>query len=511
MAEPVFHRIHPLTIVVELGRVIRQFALLILFLGFQFFTGSLGQEAGFEVLGTALGAVVLIPAVLRYYSFGYAIHQGKLLVKSGIITKNLRTIPLDRIQNINFTRSLVHRLVGLVDLDIETASSAKAEASISALTDEQARILKAQLLRETPKLTSFVHDEMRKKVVYKPSNWELFLVGASENRLPAMIAAVAGLGIFGNSIENFIEKIVQNFAGVTNQLGKGWVLWTTLLVLMLLVGWIVSIVATFIKYYGFELTEDGDGKLKRTYGLINHIENVLPLNRLQTVVYRQNILQKYLKIGKLYASTAGGFGEQKKESGQAEIQQSPLLTPVVRDDAFPALLRTSFLDVDVVDPAWNRVGKKTILRHLRSTVTPALILGIVPNFVPNLIAGRGLRFTFIWQSPAVFFGVLALGLFAGAMHYRFAKWADLHDILISASGWIWHRRHYLPVSKVQAVGVRQSPVQRFLGLATIELSSAAPTFQTTEIDDLPADKVEELAYSVHDRSGRGRDSLVDGF
>ena len=507
MADPVWNRIHPLTILIELARAVQRLFLAFIIIGFNLFFGGGGDSIAMELVTGVLGFAVIIPALARYYTFGYAINKGKLLVRSGVITKNLRTIPLDRIQNINLTRNLLHRMLGLVDLEIETASSAKAEASISALTEEQAKILKAQLMREAPKLTSFVHEEKNKKVIYSPSNWELFLVGASENRLLAMIAALVGLSYLGPQLGDNIEQNAGQLQSVLGEWARGWVFGVMIVLGLFLFGWIVSIVSTFVKYYGFELTEESQGRLKRTYGLLTNIENVLPLRRVQTVVYRQNLLQKKLNICKLFVSTAGGFGGEKKDDGTPQVQQSPLLTPVLSSDAFPKMIKVVLPNADVSDPEWKPVSPKTILRHIRSTLIPALILGGAAGWWVALDGS----WKFSWQNIAAPFAILLIGLFTGYIHSRYAKWALIHDIVISRTGWLSQRRNYLPTDKVQAVTVRQSPIQRAFGLSTIDFSSAAPTFQNTEIDDLTAQDAESLAYAVHERSRKGHDTLVDGF
>ncbi len=465
-----------------------------------FFSGG-SAESNFEMIAAGLGVIVVIPAVIRYFTFGYAISQGNLLIKSGLLTINTRTIPLDRIQNINLSRSIFHRLLGLVDLDIETASGSKAEASISALTEEQAKILKAQLMRQAPKLTSIINEERNKVVIYKPSFYELFLAGASENRLAAILAAVAGLNIFGqNTIENFVERHGKNIVQFQN-VNKNVVLVGAIAFAgLMLVGWITSIVGTFFKYYGFELTEEGEGRVKRSYGLFHQIENVLPLKRIQAVVYQQNPLQRWLKISKLFVSTAGQMGHAKKsEEGQVQVAQSPLLTPVLKQESYKMLLKLVLPQYEPDEETRYRISKATIFRHVRSGIMISLILA-------------GVSIPFIkWGAAGVFASLLLLHTLAGWLYYRNAYYSDSNDIIMSGHGWFTHRQFFLPTNKVQAVTVRQSPAQRALKLASVDFASAAPTFQSTVIEDGLVENIAELAQSVHQRSRSGRDSLLDGF
>ena len=60
---------------------------------------------------------------LEYISFTYELAQNELIIRSGIITRHTIVIPYLRIQNINSTRTLLERLVGLATLQIETAGT----------------------------------------------------------------------------------------------------------------------------------------------------------------------------------------------------------------------------------------------------------------------------------------------------------------------------------------------------------------------------------------------------
>lgn len=499
LTAPVFHRLHPLTVIVDLPRVLKQFLLVIVIAVAQMFRGGINGETQFEFYAAALGGIVVVPALLRYFSFAYAVHDGNLLIKSGIITKNLRTIPLDRIQNINLSRNLVHRVLGLVDLEIETAVGTKAEASISALGEEQAHVLRAQLLGQRPTVYAPHLAERQKTVVYKPTQLELFLAGASENKAGAILAAIAGLGILQPVLQNLIQDEAKLMFKRSFQLPtSGWLIGFAAFGAFVLFGWLTSIVSTFVKYYGFEITEE-PGQLKRSFGLFNHVENVLPLRRIQTVHVSRNFLQAWLGICKIMVATAGGFGHHQRGQEHTQITESPLLTPVARNDAVPMLLERVMPECLDESTPWNPVSPKTILRNLRSSLLLSL-----------LVAG-GLAFVIKWWAIAVFVGFMGLGALFGWMHLKFGAWRKTGGLLSTRAGWLKRQWNHLPVNKVQCVAVTQSPAQRSLGLASLQFSSAAVAFQLTQIEDLDATSAFDLARLVHDESHKAKDSLLDGF
>ncbi|MCX8162990.1 MAG: PH domain-containing protein [Candidatus Micrarchaeota archaeon] len=60
---------------------------------------------------------------LEYVSFTYELAEHELIIRYGILTRHTIVIPYHRIQNINSSRSLIERLIGLATLVIETAGT----------------------------------------------------------------------------------------------------------------------------------------------------------------------------------------------------------------------------------------------------------------------------------------------------------------------------------------------------------------------------------------------------
>lgn len=65
---------------------------------------------------------------IEYMSFTFELADHEFIIRQGVITRHTTVIPYNRIQNINTTRTLTERLMGLATLQIETAG---ANASVS--------------------------------------------------------------------------------------------------------------------------------------------------------------------------------------------------------------------------------------------------------------------------------------------------------------------------------------------------------------------------------------------
>ena len=91
------------------------------------FVVYLGPADGSSVLGWPLGIGLLIFAgfvVVKYLTWTYThfvLTDRRVISRSGIVSKRGTEIPLERINNIDFHQSLLLRMIGAGDLDIESA------------------------------------------------------------------------------------------------------------------------------------------------------------------------------------------------------------------------------------------------------------------------------------------------------------------------------------------------------------------------------------------------------
>ncbi|MEX2244005.1 MAG: PH domain-containing protein [Fimbriimonadaceae bacterium] len=470
MSEPVFRRLNPLTIFLELARVIGRF---IYFLVFIFFVPGSGGDFVYE----AIGIFVVIAAIARYLSYSYAVHDGHLIIKSGIVTRNNRTIPLSRIQNINLQRNLIHRIFGLVDLKIETAAGAQAEASLSALSNAEGEALKTELTQGVKKEVGIEETAPKAKgrTVYRISSTELFLTGATENRALAMVGAVfGGSFVFYDQLSAMVEKIIPNF-------GQGWVGIAVFGFVIFLVGWVLSIVSAVLTYGNFELTLE-EGKLRRHYGLVNQIESVVPLPRVQVVRMSESLFQRMLHFCKLYVETAGSFEKQ-------DMGGSSLVCPLLEMDKQADVVRTVLPGRPVDTVRWRSVSPKTAnIYARRSLLVFALMIG-----------GSSVYFGLeaLWALiPAVMLSALL-----GWAHYRTTGYDDKPNLLATRYGVVSRRTMYVPPEKVQSVFVSQSPLQRRYEVSTVLVHTAAASGGgSASVIDLPDQTAGELAHSLHRRS-----------
>ena len=122
-------RLHPASILFDIARYARIFAwpALIAFIG-----GPRGGPPGmgrwnydttpFETWLWVLVLPSLGLSIVRYLTFRVRYEPNELVIRSGLLFRNVRHIPYARVQNLDAVQNVFHRALGVADVRIETGS-----------------------------------------------------------------------------------------------------------------------------------------------------------------------------------------------------------------------------------------------------------------------------------------------------------------------------------------------------------------------------------------------------
>lgn len=112
--------------------------------------GALGLPR-WTVTGVAAGLFGVIPlamAPLQYRRWSYAIRERDVLIESGVVWRVRRSIPRARVQHVDIRSGPIDRMLGVVEVELHTAGSVGAVASIPGLSPESAERLREALVGE---------------------------------------------------------------------------------------------------------------------------------------------------------------------------------------------------------------------------------------------------------------------------------------------------------------------------------------------------------------------------
>jgi putative membrane protein len=390
-----------------------------------------------------VSAAVLLLAVfevLRFLRFTYRIERNTLVVEGGLMNRFRRALPFARIQSVDVVQKLRHRILGVVELRIETAGGSSTEASLVALTPEEAGSLRPMLLSEDE--TSSSEPEPPALVTLTPGD---LIVAALTGGRVAVVAV-----IFGYAQEVLSDELLESLASRAEDALRSAFLVTVVAILAVIVIVLtISVIATTLVYWNFTVRRQG-ARLIVERGLLERRRATVPLKRVQAVQVKENPLRRIFNKAALTSITAG------YSPSNEELQETSMLLPIgSRDQA----LWLAGLALDLRSPPDHPLQgapREALLR--RMTQAAALAASVV--IVALLLSGSQGLWALLLMIP--------LGAFAW-LSYKALGFRLDSDYLAVQSGVLNRRTTIIPRANVQHLVLSRSPLQRAFGLASMRV------------------------------------------
>ncbi|MGH7720144.1 MAG: PH domain-containing protein [Gemmatimonadaceae bacterium] len=477
-------RLHPLTILFSTAALARGLVLPAVVGGV--------SAAGGDIAGTIswIVALLAIPTVAAsvgsYLYFRYTLRGDELVIRSGLVRRQHRVIPLGRVQNTEIRQSALQRLFSVVELRVETAGSAQsAEATLSVLGREEADALRAEILSRRHVLAAPASAEQPAPapalLLLHLSTADLVLAGATANEAGIVLAAIAGaMGVL-DDLPIPLPAWLENPSGLVPELSP---LGTAAFIVgalaaLFIVGRVFSIAGSVIGYGGFTLERAG-GELRKRYGLLARREAHVPLRRVQAVRVEESVLRRKLGVASLKIETAGGY------AGSGETGGAEAFVPLTTIARVPALLQEVFPGIAYPPERFHLVHPRS---RRRAFTRYAAVLFVLSGTLALLFGPRWLLA--LAATPLLY----ALA----AWQYRHRGYAVLPDYLVARGGALRRVTWIIPERKLQTLHVTETPFQRRHGLATIVLDSASGK-SAASVVDLARDDAAALLTSLSRRA-----------
>ena len=430
-------RLHPLAVVVIARRfvgasLLPAFVLLL----------SMGTRVVVPLLLAVL--VIGVPlAVLSWRRFTYHVAGGRLELRSGVLSRSVRTIPLERVRGVDVSQPFLHRLLGLARVEVDAAaggSGKSAELSLPAVSLAEAERLRATLLGAVPVERAEVEEPA---LLYHATPGRLALGGVTSMSYLLAPAAVVGVivnladdlpgGLVERAIDAGIDRVPTEPAGITALVaGAVALIFAAAAAGSLLVDW------------DFTLTDDGE-RLTAVRGLLTRRVVSIDRDRIRGVDVRDTPVRRPLRI---VSVTAIAAGLRSRTGGTT-------LAPVLPASETVALVRA--VDPGAPDPGTPLTLHPTAARSrrlVRALALPLLVLAVAVGF----------------REPWAIAAALVLVLSAVPLaldRYRQLGHRFHGGRLLVREGSL--RRRWSELDPDGAVGfdLRNSPAQRRAGLCTL--------------------------------------------
>ena len=508
-----WRRTSPFAIVFFVRETIQQirfYGQLLVTFGLAFLIVRARELAG-ELIPAAILLIIAV-AVLRYWFFRFRVTGDRILIRQGILRKTALDLPLDRIQAVNVQRSLTDRLLGLVTLSVDTAGSGAVEAVVPSVQAALANRIRAQVAaahrvqrasREDgaspghPREAHLAQEddgiESPGKVMMKLPSGDIVRIGlrflgeGPVGLLPMMFLARDPrdllrymAGQFGYlepiSRDEVPHDLVSNLAELIVRAGFVAALLAAIAIL--------AVYGAFTNYYGFKLYRLG-AAYRTQGGLFTQQEVVVQSVKVQQATLSQNLVERCFRRFRMTV---------RPVSDDAEVLVIPLLGAHMAEK-----LRASLFGPEgggltllpqsrrMVRVSPHYIGALTV----KIAAAPALSLPALV-FLFTGPAAAWAEFSLVWA----LIWILAGGIIA---FQRWRRWGYVldDDGVAVRSGFVARKTEAFLFRKVQSATVKQSPIQRRKGLATLQMQLAGESVEVPYIDHRAACRLRDyILYKV---------------
>jgi putative membrane protein len=467
---PSERRLHPLSFLFQIGAQLRQFVVPggLLLLG----AGSAGL--GFDAWLLTLLIPSTLIALVRSLSVRYRFDAGELVITSGFIFRNERHVPYARIQNIDAVQNLAHRLVGVVEVRVETGGGDEPEAALrvlprAALDEMRERVFAGrQTAAADGDATSALVPGDDARTLLQLRARDLLLAGFIDSRGLIIVSAAVGVlweaglldptfdAVAGKNVDGrgFVRRVSRAIVGGVLPSLEQVALVIGGFVLLLLLMRVLSMFWSLVRLHGFRLERRGED-LRAEFGLFTRVMTTVPIRRVQTLTIREGPLHRLFASAKVRVDSAGGDTAGERLSAKRES-----LAPLIARSALPSLLRDVLPDVDLSAIAWQPVDRRGFRRALRVSLVFYALLTLPFVLMLKWWTLALLAVFWLWSWLDVTMEIRALG------------WALVSGGVLFRSGWIVKEVSVARFSKLQAVTLTESPFDRRHRMASVDVDTA---------------------------------------
>ena len=375
------------------------------------------------LLAAVILAYVLVGPVARWLSTRYRLTGTALEYRSGVLFRKHRTIAYGSIHAVNSARPWYLQPFGVIRLNVSpvgTNADIVLDAVPVALQSElEARRAAAATSRDDGArcgdaadsagrvLADAEHATPPATLVFRASVKDIILFAVTNLGFIAAAFVVYGfVQNLGDVLPRGVMRDAERSVGDYAAQGTVSVILLVLACLVILLG--VSVVMSLLQFYGFEVWRRGDD-LVVVRGLLTRRTTTIPVARIQTIVVRQSLLRRPLRL----CSAQLGLSVTGNDADAAFI---PHVLPVIGVERVMDVLRAMLPEWDLPDmaPARGTMRAAVPFRFtgrglLRYYVTLPLAVTVAACVGAVMLTGIGLP-----DSGAWVWWLLALPLAAGA-------------------------------------------------------------------------------------------------
>lgn len=424
---------------------------------------GIGFVAGIAVLAVLFG---LLGGALRWWRTTYTVGAEDIRLETGLLRRSARAVPYERIQDVSLEQPLLARALGLTQVKFETGAGGADEIALAWLPAAEGEALR-ELVRErreeeapTAGAASPLDGEPAGTRLFAMDRRRLATFGVFEFSLAAFAVAAGA----AQQLDDFLPFDLWDWEGWQARLeapghwlgGLGPFAQAGAVALALaalsVVGFLTGLARTFARDWGFVLEKTAKG-FRRRRGLFTKSDVVMPAHRVQALQLRTRLLRKR------FGWHALKFVSLAQDAGSA----SHVVAPFADVEEIAPIARAAGFALPGPEVDWHRPAPRAFLdRALMGSLLPVAV---------------SLGFLFSSAPLAAALPLLALPLISARQYFRWRRARHAIDTrhVYAAHGWLAPSVDVASRVKLQSVEIRQGPLARRGGYATLHLGLAGGT------------------------------------
>ncbi len=486
--EPRWQRLHPATLalaIVALGPKSLNFLPAVAALGFT------GNWVYIVPAILAFLLISLLAAWFQWLRFRFFVGDDEVVIESGVFSRQHRTIPFDRIQDVSIEQGLVSRALGIAKVGFETGAGGKEnDASLDAVALDAAQALRSTIRahRSGPVAVPVASGEAAEvapatddRLLFAMGPRRLLVAGLFNFSLAALAVVGAGMQFFDNllpfdfNVFNPMDwiDIAEDYGLDEWLLAHRWVAGIGAALSLLLIGLASGIATMVFANWDFRLTREPRA-LRRTRGLTTRTDVAVPVKRVQAAILVTGWFRRRFGWHELRLQSLASDGGKERDHQVVPFGKLDEIDPVLDEIA---------IDRPGADATWHHSHRVVALGPIIGAICAA-IGGGTALYLGNQAGWLGLV-----AAPLI--GLIA---FWAA---RFHRWADLGEQVVIRRGWWKPKLTLLPHASVQSIDLKIDFILRPLGLATLVFGvPGGSSLATHEIPAIPLAAAQGLRIRV---------------
>ncbi|HFA52024.1 MAG TPA: hypothetical protein ENJ95_23655 [Bacteroidetes bacterium] len=447
-----------------------------------------------------LAAVGAVASVISYFRLYFYIKNDELVLEKGVLRKKKVTVPLDRIQSVNFKQTLLHQILNVVSVEVDTAGSAGKEFSLQALKKEEANALRDYIENNRKVIAASRGGQKEKdvfsaekeealeektpaKLLFELSPSDLIKIGVSQNHLrTAGIIMVFFLSFFDDVEDALDLKLtdrLEEFLGLAQEAD----FLPYLLIgipFFLGISFFLTLFRTVLQYFSLKFWRTPLG-FKMESGLFTRQEVSANLQKIQYVRWDSSPLKRVFKMVAVRLPQAASIQVTRKLSANVPGCYHEHLS-AIRQAYFPK-------EKEYAETAHGINWRIMFRMFLKQGVVPVALLMLVSYSW----LGNGIWVWLLWLPAALWLAYL---------FYKNWHWYVSEEGIRTSWGVVSQHAILLQWYKVQAVSIRQNYFMKRRGLAHLVLFTAAGAVKVPYVRVEKAREVQDFVLYKVEVDGR---------